>query len=309
MENKVIIFYHRVDYDGLFSCAIVEHYVRKELGIQEVITKGWTYGDPRPSLPELKEGESCLVFLVDISFPPEDMLSLKNLGGYKVVWIDHHISAIDSSKELGYDDLEGVRRLGVGACELCWNYLYNNITAPKSIRLISAYDVWNKDRFSWDKETVAFQLGLKTQYGVVYNSINQVFEKLIEKDSRLTADIIESGKTINTYNQKRHKTAVGTYGFPVLVAGKYRGICMLTSEFGSQQFNSVINNYDITICVNKRDVAEGRPFAISMYSENETGLNLADYMKENFCGGGHRTAAGGSMTRDQFLQLIDTHTI
>lgn len=309
MENRAIIFYHRVDYDGLFSCATVEHYVRKELGIQEVITKGWTYGDPRPSLPEIKENESCLVFLVDISFPPEDMLSLKGLGGYKVVWIDHHISAIDSSKELGYDDLEGVRRLGVGACELCWNYLYNNENTPKSIRLISAYDVWNKERFSWDKETVAFQLGLKTQYGVVYNSINQVFEKLIEKNSKLTADIIESGKVINTYNQKRHKTAVGTYGFPVLVAGKYRGICMLTSEFGSQQFNSVINNYDITICVNKRDVAEGRPFAISMYSESETGLSLADYMKENFCGGGHKTAAGGSMTRDQFLQLIDTHTI
>ena len=53
----------------------------------------------------------------------------------------------------------------------------------------------------------------------------------------------------------------------------------------------------------------GLYYSISMYSETETGLNLADYMKQNYNGGGHKCAAGGTMTRDQFLRLLDNQVV
>lgn len=306
------IVYHRVDYDGLFSAAIIQDYLERELGYEKVLTKGWNYGDSIPELPKIGKDELCHIFLVDISFPPEDMKRLKELsGGYRAIWIDHHIGAIDTAKEHSYDDMDGLRMIGLGACELCWKFMYGvDSIVPKAVRLVSAYDVWDKSRFSWDKETLAFQLGLRTKYGMVLNSINQVFDKLRIDNSPLTAEILETGKQITVYNQKRHKAAVKSHAFSVVVGGKYKGICMLTQEFGSQQFESVYGDYDITVCVNLRhDENGGLYYSISMYSETETGLNLADYMKQNYNGGGHKCAAGGTMTRDQFLSLLDNQVV
>lgn len=306
------IVYHRVDYDGLFSAAIIQDYLVNELGYEKVITKGWNYGDSIPEFPRIGENELCHIFLVDISFPPDDMKRLSKLsGGYRTIWIDHHIGAIDTSKEHSYDNMDGLRMIGLGACELCWKYMHGvDSIVPKAVRLISAYDVWDKNRFSWDKETLAFQTGLRAKYGMVLNSINQIFDKLMLDNSQLTAEILEAGKQIIVYNQKRHKAAVKSHAFPVTVGGKYKGICMLTCEFGSQQFESVYSEYDISVCVNLRHDENGDLYySISMYSEEDTGLNLADYMKQNYNGGGHMRAAGGTMTRDQFIKLLDKQVV
>ena len=63
------------------------------------------------------------VIIVDYTLPAETMLWLKQNS--HLVWIDHHYSSIMQSKEMGYDDVDGLRcapgELICGA-ELAWKY-------------------------------------------------------------------------------------------------------------------------------------------------------------------------------------------
>ena len=54
---------------------------------------GWDYGQPLPELDTDKQ-----VIMVDISFPKEAMIEISQVNG--LIWIDHHISAINDIGEI-----------------------------------------------------------------------------------------------------------------------------------------------------------------------------------------------------------------
>ena len=93
---KIVCVYHSIDLDGWMSAAIVKHWFnqqevpnKKDEHINTIDFIGYNYGQPIPDLSEYDK-----VIMCDISFPPEEMdkIELK-----KLVWIDHHISAIKDS--------------------------------------------------------------------------------------------------------------------------------------------------------------------------------------------------------------------
>ena len=96
-----------------------------------------------------------------------------------VVWIDHHITAINDSEKYGYNKMEGIRQIGTAAVELTWNYFFSNVTKPDIIQYLGAYDVWQKTRFSWDSIIVPVQLGLKIKYGLNYQTVWDDFGHLL----------------------------------------------------------------------------------------------------------------------------------
>ena len=295
--KKALIVYHKVDYDGVFSAVVCKR--KLESSGYEVSTLGWTYGDDIPDVLGIKADS---VFLVDISFPPEIMQELSKVP--EVYWIDHHIGAITNSINGGYQNMAGLRVQGIGACEACWKFMYGNSEPiPWVIELASAYDVWDKSRFNWKNQSLALQQGLRVEYGVNLEKIYPVFEKLM--NPKTIKGILKVGQVINQYNANRHKSAVKSYGFPVTINGNWKGICMLTTEFNSTIYESVLQDYQIYVCANRKIDQNGNViYSISMYSESDTGLNLAEYMKANYNGGGHLCAAGGTMTEEQFMRLI-----
>lgn len=125
---KTCVIFHEVDLDGFMSAAIVKYWFNQ----QEVPNKegedcntidfiGYNYGQPIPDLSEYDK-----IIMCDISFPIEEMekLAYKLMGNF--IWIDHHISAINSWKE-GLVSPNGLRDTKFAACELTWFYMNNPI--------------------------------------------------------------------------------------------------------------------------------------------------------------------------------------
>ena len=305
--RKILIIYHRVDYDGVFSACITQEFFKQDTN-NDIKLLGWNYND---SMDQVNQSvlEAETVVMVDISFPADFMLYLKGLndsGNKEVYWIDHHITAIDDSKKFGYDDLPGLRDISNAACELCWFYYFHNINSPKLVQYVGAYDIWNKSKFDWEEETYPVQLGLKVNYGVNEKGISVIWKSILNNDEETVKSIIHDGKLIYKFQQRIWKSNCKNYAFPVTVAGKYKGVAMINTEFGSNQFKSILDDYDVYIVVNRRGPD---CFNISMYKEPDriTEFSLGGYTtKLGNTMAGHLCAAGSQLTLKQFEQFIET---
>ena len=217
MKNKALIVFHRVDYDGVFSYCIARSALEKN---SEVMTLGYTYGDPIPDLSSLDYDE---IYLVDISFPWEMMKSLSE-DGRRFVWIDHHGTAVRDSEAHGYANVEGLRVLGTAAVELTWEYFYPDEGKPLMAEILGAYDVWNKNHptWNWSDDIVPIQLAFRSAFGMnnqdIYSNFDPFSETLLSSDGSVR-DWIERGRLIKKYEDQQFRGAVRAYGFPVTVAG------------------------------------------------------------------------------------------
>lgn len=288
---KNLIIYHRVDYDGVFSALILKKWCKK-FG-KEVELLGWNYGDDVPTIdPDNYEK----ILMGDISFPPTLMMWLANTG--KLIWFDHHHTAIEDSKKFKYDSVKGHREIGISAAEICWKFCFDD-NIPRLIGLLSSYDVWNKDRFDWENDVIPLQDGLKLEYGLKVDKIDPDFDDMLVNQSALDY-LIKVGQKIGSYNKQRWTSSVKNHAFKILIDGRIPGICMIGTEFTSRVFESVEDNFD-TFCV--ANISRVTGFSVSLYTQR-LDFNCGEYMKKNFNGGGHKGAAGGTMDFSQFTRLI-----
>lgn len=296
---NILIIYHRVDFDGLFSGSIARKYFTEVEGLEPQFL-GWNYGDNIPETNYLLQSFDKIV-MVDISFPPEVMKELADSG--KLVWIDHHCTAINNSINHGYDGAHGIRVNGTAACELCWQFFYPGTVCPKIIQYIGAYDVWNKSKFPWEEETLPIEYAIKTKFELKFNKLYNNLNDLIS-NQKIIGYLINTGKSILEYNRATWRTWVKTYGFPVTVAGRYNGIALLSPQFGSSMFESVIPDYDIYVVVQRKTATT---FSLGMYKEPDRlpEFNCGEYVSKSYeNGGGHPGACGCLINLEQFTKLI-----
>lgn len=164
---KTIVIYHRADYDGFFCREIARKFLPDATFI------GWDYGDPVPT-PDVVSADDQL-YMLDISI---DGL----MGHPKLIWIDHHKSAIEKFGCTGLNDkIEGYRIDGVAACRLAWQwfsfaakygggfgdalpgkpeFIDRTVSEPLAVRLAGEYDIWDKR----DPDAELFQHGLRSRY-------------------------------------------------------------------------------------------------------------------------------------------------
>ena len=98
---KTACIYHSIDLDGWMSAAIVKHWFnstievpnKKDEPINTLDFIGYNYGDPIPDLSSYDR-----VIMCDISFSKEEMEKV----ACKLIWIDHHNSAIKIMDESEY---------------------------------------------------------------------------------------------------------------------------------------------------------------------------------------------------------------
>lgn len=115
------------------------------------------------------------VFVVDVSFGDRTRFLFDEWEdkGIDVTWIDHHKTAIEAVKDY---NVKGKRRIGTAACELTWEYLFDDIETPDVVKLLSAYDVWDHDRFEWS-EVLSFQYGMRGYCGLDVDMVREVLNK------------------------------------------------------------------------------------------------------------------------------------
>lgn len=184
-----ICFYHRADFDGVCSAAIVKKFVPDcELyGIDYNDPFPWqkvapTFvtrvdgNDPRDIETQFAEngelvfpgnsGTERKVYMVDFSLKPDEMKRLSEVTD--LVWCDHHKSALESCVGL---DIRGVRSTALAGCELAWEWFASRdgegmMLPPEAVRLLGRYDVWDAKNPDWSR-IEAFQFGMRAKLGMM----------------------------------------------------------------------------------------------------------------------------------------------
>lgn len=294
--------YHEADLDGVMSAAIVKRY-SKEKG-ESIDLIPYNYGKEIPDVNKYDK-----VFVVDVSFGKRTMFLFMEWRekGIDVVWIDHHKSAID---EAGLDAsiIKGKRRVGAAACELTWEYLFDDIRAPMIVQLLGAYDVWDHDRFEWS-DTLAFQYGMRGHVGLNPKVALDLLERLYDdktNENKFVEIMIENGKIIIEYIYEKNKGEIGMFSFVAEIAG-HKAVCMNTTEFNSTTFESIydpnIHDMMMPFCWN------GRFFRCSLYTTKKDLDCSAVARSVSPGGGGHKQAAGFQLPVEEMVEFLKTRKI
>lgn len=309
--KKVLIIYHRVDYDGLFSALIANEFYKQNGDY--CYNYGYNYGD------EVDGGISNLiqgydeVCMVDISF--NDLDTMKFLyNSRKTILLDHHETCINLINSNGMSDWPGHREIGIGAVEITWNYFFNGMQMPEFIRRLGLYDVWNHDVIDWDSKILPIQYALRTDYGMSLPAILNDAEYILSPEA---LDNFEAdGLFVLKYLKKTWNGWVKNYSFEVTVAGQFRGLCMLTPQFGSLPFESTPEaaSYQVFVCANKKRKGDKYTYSLSLYSTPDKigDFSLGEYVKsisQTGVGGGHACACGMELTEEQFFSLLKNKEI
>lgn len=287
------IFYH-LDNDG--KCAA--YWVKKCAKHYDKYTKEFieiNYGREFP-FEDIMPNEQ--IFIVDYSIFPEEMERLFTITK-DVVWIDHHVSAINRYNDPKYSHLKikGIRNTKFSGCLL--TYLYFNKTyydlesvrieeemeesVPLFTRLINDYDIW---KFRYGEDTKAFEAGLQLYH---LDPEKDFWEELY--DEVFVDRIIEQGESILKYRDKWAADYCEHYGFAATFEG-HKIFAMNLAMISSEYFKSINSEeYDLLIGF----AFNGESWVYSLRSEKIDCSKIA----VKYGGGGHPGAAGFSY--DHFL--------
>lgn len=278
--------YHEADLDGVMSAAIVKKYFKGDIDLLP-----YNYGKEIPDVNKYDK-----VFVVDVSFGDRTRFLFDEWEdkGIDVTWIDHHKTAIEAVKDY---NVKGKRRIGTAACELTWEYLFDDIETPDVVKLLSAYDVWDHDRFEWS-DVLSFQYGMRGYCGLDVDMVREVLNKA---NGEFVSDMIRNGEAIIEYIIEKNRGEMKMFSFEADIFG-YKAICMNTTEFNSTTFESMYDprKHDLMMpfCWN------GRFFRCSFYTTKKEVDVSALARKANPCGGGHKAAAGFQLSVEDMMGFL-----
>ena len=132
-EKSVTVLYHKDCHDG-FGAAWAAHMRYPEASFIPV-----SYNDPMPDLVSPDGGGPKLVYILDFSFPQEQMLELHNrFGAGNVILLDHH--------ETAATELAGLPNCHVSqehsGAIMTWNHLFPQFEAPTILKYVEDRDLW-----------------------------------------------------------------------------------------------------------------------------------------------------------------------
>jgi len=283
----MICIYHSRDLDGWMSAAIVKYWFetveRPKFGgttniDNELVLIGWDYGQP---IPEIVWGSD--VIMVDISFPAEVMNNL--FKDCKLVWIDHHISAINEvGTVIPMSALLGVRSTSFAACELTWQYFFPQDKIPELVRLLGRYDCFGHKNTKEELKVLQFQYGARESISNYEEAVYALRTNILVQNS--WESIWKNGRAIYAYLCTEAKM-IYKRAFPVTFDG-FRFITVNTDRFNPINFgiDYHADGYDGAACF---WYANGK-WTFSLYNDN--GQVDCSVICKKRGGGGHKGAAG-----------------
>ena len=272
-------FYHN-DMDGKCAGAIVyKFYLRDNRDHTKSVFESCQFIsiDYKDDFPFNSIDNNEIIILVDYSLQnPGDFDKLFGITDRSnVIWIDHHISAIEKHKNL--KDIKGLRIDGTAACVLTWDYFYPSVLRSSTVAMLGDYDIW---AFKYGDDTRRLQEGIKL-YDTDPSHDNWI--NWLDNDYFPT-DVIEAGKVAIKYRDNYCKNLINSHGFMAEFEGHKAVLCN-AGLVGSPLFDSVKEDFDLMMPF----YYDGKQWVVSIYTTKDIDcFKLA----EKYGGGGHKNAAG-----------------
>lgn len=327
MNKKYLIIYHKEDNDGLFSCGITLNYLINELHLtnNDIELFGGSYNDLYKMSENFSQWKDLYksIIIVDISFPGKFMKQLYDIYGNNFIWIDHHLPIIKESFKHKFDSCNGIRQTDRSALALTYRFFYDqldekfqNKTINKLLHVLSSYDSWTYEEQGYTLDYVnAINKYINYNYNLDIDSIYCLCYDILYNNNidNIFVDICyDKGKILLNYDKYNYENLINNYGdfdwvidYPKNEFNK-RSACavFIQGPSSSIMFESKENIIDNGI-VFKRN-PEGS-WTISLYNSNkEDEFHCGEYLKKKYKGGGHKGAAGCTVTEKQFLKILKT---
>lgn len=348
MKNIAVI-YHDADFDGKLSNEVCRFHLSRLYPDAAIHSYGWDYGRPVP-LPEIgppDEG-TChpddpratanqllewrfwdAIYVVDLSV--DELMGRLDIRD-KIIWIDHHKSAIEkwdkvhNANECQYvrRPFVGMRIDGVAACRLCWqwftfergphgdprlypwdscvptkeDFVNRRVVEPEIIRLAGEYDIWDHR----DPNGKALQFGLRTlDVASFHTACEEQFNGSSVADSLLKS-YIQVGHAIKTYMDKQSEEYSAAYSQTI----KWEGLTFCALNIG-QRGNSDLLRGGIKL---EHDACfawryDGKNVLVSLYHIDGKTHHDLSLIAVKHGGGGHRGACGFRITLEELSRILN----
>lgn len=298
---KTTVIYHSADYDGIFCREIA----KKFLPEAELI--GWDYGDPVPTPDEVSAEDT--LYMLDIS--------IEGLMGHpRLIWIDHHKSAIEkyATKDGKTWAKPGIQMDGVAACRLAWqwfspqtpgafipskqDFIDRKVYEPYAVRLAGEYDIWDKR----DPNAELFQQSLRSRELTPYVwkslldiSIEPTLQ--IQQSQIMAACMFDGGRALQYAKNHENESIIKEIGFTL----KWEGLTFLACN--AARYNSLLFTAGLKpehdACFGFKWT--GSDWSVSLYhAPGKEHIDLS-LIAVKHGGGGHRGACGFKTRKLPFL--------
>ena len=337
--KKVLIIYHREDNDGVCSAAIIKSFLTKYgrekysfdfigasyADLADYWNNGWNNDDcGHTSMADWVLYDQ--IYMVDISFnDPDAMQWMYDILQNNFIWCDHHKPAIDLSQQYDYGKCNGVRRTDQSAILNTWDWMsailpeYSGLILIQPepsewIKMLSDYDSWAYSKMDKYKKEANREWLFNFNTGVTHTSnlkidwfTNWITNWFEDPDIHIknAIECVKYGTTIRTLDKTRQSEAIHQYGDTNWFCGD-RKMCMLftTERMNSLSFSGFldtdIKNGGVLKYDNKTD-----KWILSLYNVNDNDdFDCGQYLKDNYGGGGHKGAAGCTLTKEQVVSLL-----
>ena len=340
--RHIAIIYHDADFDGKLSNEVCRFHLRRLYPDATIHSYGWDYGrpvplpdigppdegthhpdDPRATAGQLLEWRFWdAIYIVDLSV---DALMARPELRDKIVWIDHHKTAIDKwvnqgDKKYGWQ-FKGYRIDGVAACRLCWQWFFTMplmgdaplackeafinraVSEPELIRLAGEYDIWDHR----DPDAKALQFGLRglndTELSDLihkqFSNSGSEFDRGMAFAAIRTA--VKNGHAIKAYCDKQNDEYSAAYSRTLDWEG-LKFCCLNIGQRGNSDLVRGGLKPEHQAIFAWRHTGDG--VMVSLYhAPGHEDLDLSVIAKRHG-GGGHRGACGFRLTLKQLSEIL-----
>jgi hypothetical protein len=332
---NIAIIYHDADFDGKLSNEVCRYWLNRLNPNATIHSYGWDYGRPvptplhqwwDPNAGDQFSNEWSLydaIYIVDLSV--DELMARPELRD-KIVWIDHHKSAIEkwdatpSDAEPHPGAFRGIRIDGVAACRLCWQWFTNpggdlgvlpskqefidrKVKEPALIRLAGEYDIWDHR----DPDAKALQFGLRglshTAYLRLVDNEFLVAVTGARSESLDLLDAVAQGYSIKSYVDKQNEHYATQFAHTV----KWEGLtfcCINSSTRNSDAFLGAIKpKHDA--CLLWRYAPEFNAVTVSLYHAPGNEHHDLSLIAVKYKGGGHKGACGLRITLGKLEEILN----
>lgn len=315
--KKFLIIYHKEDNDGVFSAAIMQKYIFDTFKGVGVSLKGVDYNIlnniTKKDINKWRTEYDNLIML-DISFNDTSLMKhAYDAFYYDFIWVDHHKPIIDWSIKTGYDKIEGRRDTKHSTIYNLYKYLYDVFDLekiPELYRVLSAYDSFSFEAEGYDKDYVfAINKAVTFKGQLSVNAVSSMFVRDVNNTD--IESLLKLGKTLIQYEDFLYEDLIKNSCDTTwtLNNGNKAAVLFLQGPTSNRIFQSLIGT-DIKNGVVFKRQKDGK-WTVSLYNVDDDDPNNMDcgaYCKEYYNGGGHKGAAGCTISESQFRMLLQYKT-